>query len=877
MRLTSFVVWKAWASEPLRTALTVLGIAVGVAVVTAIHVVDHNTVQSQIRLKNPDFGRVDLELVPNARDREAQDVLGELGRAPSIAHAGVLRSVRVVAGTATEPPRPLGDAVVFGVGPLPDPGFRHYRVIDGRDLSGLDAEDAVLVGVEFARAHGIGPGAELLVVVPRPERVGPCLDGVRQPLRVAPAEAGTEVEPRRLRVVGLVAHENLARRNLGAVLIGSYALVSGLDPELGPGNTRFQVDVAYGADTDRVRRMLADDFVVQDDRSSMLGETADERAFRNGVKVLGGLALVLGMFVVFQTLSHGLVERLRQLGILRALGAGKRAVTAIFLVDALALGILGSLLGVVGGLVLAFVMGVLKLTTLGVGKEITTFEIPMGPVLWTVALGIGFTAAGAVFPLWKARNLPVQRILGGHGLGDGEEGSYVLRGVDKFLFALLVFVLPVVYLAMTPLLASEGASETRFVLVQLYALALVFGALLLLAPSVVRALAAPLLFVLRFFRRWRLPAFLVGRALQRDTGRFAASMCGLAVVLVAWIALQSITAALHADIDRFYDDAMAGRVYVRTRAGTTAEDLASLQRLPNVASATPVTGPVDVGFQLVGIPVEALADGGAFDAIDTEAVASFVRDRSLVVSRRLAHLRALDVGDEVILGTDGGKVIYRVAAISDAVGFFPDERAFAATLPAWLERDFCRPADHGVTQCIVRADGPGRGGEWSVRDAIGSVREDLVMKKAGFEIADYLRRDTDRDFVVFHVLLALILGLAGIGLVNQMTLAALGRAREIGVLRALSVDRRQLRRMFVVEAAVVSGGATLIAWGLGPALGYLVVQGLNRVAGLDAPFAAPWVMLAITPVLAFGLGAVAAWLPGSRALRVEPAAAVRYA
>ncbi len=70
MRLTSFIVWRSWASNRLRTGLSILGIALGVAVVTSIHVIDHNTIQSRLRELRPDFGRVDFELLPSDPGRE---------------------------------------------------------------------------------------------------------------------------------------------------------------------------------------------------------------------------------------------------------------------------------------------------------------------------------------------------------------------------------------------------------------------------------------------------------------------------------------------------------------------------------------------------------------------------------------------------------------------------------------------------------------------------------------------------------------------------------------------------------------------------------------------------------------------------------------
>ena len=167
------------------------------------------------------------------------------------------------------------------------------------------------------------------------------------------------------------------------------------------------------------------------------------------------------MFVVFQTLSHSLVARVRQLGLLRCLGAGVGAITRIFLFDALLLGVVGAALGVLLGLGLALLLQNAQISSLGVGKAWDTFDVPLFPVLWTAGLGVLFTLAGAMFPLIRARAVPALDILQSRGLAPGsDDGVDLLKGVHLWMFLLLVLALPLAYLAMTPL-AVEEAQETR--------------------------------------------------------------------------------------------------------------------------------------------------------------------------------------------------------------------------------------------------------------------------------------------------------------------------------------------------------------------------------------------------------------------------------
>ena len=163
MRLTSFVVWRSWASSPLRPALSILGVALGIAIVVAIHVVDHNTIQSQILARNPDFGRVDLELTPLGSQQPAEQLRAELSSDPRIAEVAVLTMTfaQVVFGGQA-----VGDVELVGLAPVGPTSFRHYTIADGEDLTDLDGEGACLLGGDIAHRHGLRVGDRLVLAPP---------------------------------------------------------------------------------------------------------------------------------------------------------------------------------------------------------------------------------------------------------------------------------------------------------------------------------------------------------------------------------------------------------------------------------------------------------------------------------------------------------------------------------------------------------------------------------------------------------------------------------------------------------------------------------------------------------------------------------------
>ncbi|MBX3463828.1 MAG: ABC transporter permease [Planctomycetes bacterium] len=847
--------------------LTLAGIALGVAIVVAIHVMDHNTIQSRLRALDPERGRVDLELVPADRSAATAGVLADLERRPGVQAAAAWREARAQGRKGSH----AVDLAVYGLGPLPGGAMAHYALRRGRDLAaaegGLDGA-GVLLGAEAAAALGVDVGDRLWLDQPQRTQRVECRDG-----RLVPVATPGDGEPFavEVEVVGVLEPERLGKRNFGQVAICGLEVAARLQTR---GDTVYQLLRREGADLDRLRQGLAGAYVVQDARSARIGEGADERAFRNGLKVLGGLALLLGMFVVFQTLSHSLVARVRQLGLLRCLGAGTGAITRIFLFDALLLGLVGSGLGIGLGLVLARWLQRHQISSLGIGKAWSTFELPLFPVLWTAALGVLFTLAGAMFPLVRARQVPALDILQARGLAPGkDDGVDLLRSINLWMFGLLVLALPLAYLAMTPLAAEEGA-EMRVVLLELLGMLGLFGGVLLLAPASVAVLGRVLLLPFRLLTP--MAAWLVGKVVARSAGRVAAAVCGLAAVLLALLGLKSVTASLRADVRQFAAAALEQRLLLRA-APVRPELAARLAALPGVQRADLFEGEErGGGFLLRGLALEsANAAGGALEG-DPELARRYAdpRARTLVASRRLAKARGWRRGDLVpLLDRNRVPVAYEVLHISDRSGFDGDERAFAIAAPHWLRQDFCIP-DTCVEHITLHL-GPGADAA-AIPAAARALLPAVPVSKQGEWIRDYLLRDVGRDFVLFDLLLLLMLVLAGVGLLNGMTIAALGRVRELGVLRALGLGRRALGGSFLLEGALVALVASLLAVGLAVPMAHVLVLGMNQVARLEAPVELPWGWFAVAPLLALGTAVAAAVVPALRAARQSPSESVRY-
>ena len=174
MSLTSFIVSRNWASSRLRLLLTLAGISLGTAIVVAIYVMDHNTIQSRLLGQDPQRGRVDLELRPVSSAPTAT-VLADLRGTAGVTDVAVWRQASGLAAAGSK----ALDLAVYGMHPLPTP-IRHYVVHRGRDLDANDdtpGSFGILLGGEAARVLGVDVGDTLRLGEPQLGQRVECRDG----------------------------------------------------------------------------------------------------------------------------------------------------------------------------------------------------------------------------------------------------------------------------------------------------------------------------------------------------------------------------------------------------------------------------------------------------------------------------------------------------------------------------------------------------------------------------------------------------------------------------------------------------------------------------------------------------------------------------
>ncbi|MBK8177951.1 MAG: FtsX-like permease family protein [Planctomycetes bacterium] len=850
-----------------RTLFSILGIAVGIATVVGVFTLDHNTIVGRSKLADSSW-QAEIEVSPSAA---VKDPSAELARVPGVTAFAAAFQTDVVIHAAEN--GSAARARLVAIEPEHAADIGSFALQSGEGLRPRSEESLVLLGDELARNLGVRAGDRLFLSRPRIEPGKDCVEGEWR-AKAGHASAAELPVQHEFVVQGVLAREGVGRISRGEVAVIDYRLGARIFEGVHV-DRRYWLKHDKQVDLERIQSALGRAWSYDLKKSVIIGQAADERAFRNGVRFAGLFAMVLGLYVIFHTLSMALVERVREIGVLHALGATRAQLARIFLLEAVLVALAGGGLGLAAGLWGARACLRVGITTVGAGEHITFFEVPWATVLSLAATGVGIALAGSIYPL--ARLAGVRTVLAQDGrpiaARSGPQDA-LTRGFRLFSVALLVVLMPALYLWLVPVVGEAQAELVGILMVGLGILAL-FVALPLLLPGLLAwlcgRLAGP------FERRFPLAGKLAARGMRDAPLRVAGAVSALALVTAAYVGLRGMTQSLEAEVRTWGEQAFLDKVYVRNLPDVEFAALVEqLRRYPGVLGVEPNAARTYVPFLILGVDVDQLAGYGP--CRDHPALLGrLAQEQGLILSRRLARHRDYAVGDSVHVKTPSGGVLsLPVIAISDAYGYFPhpDERLYAVVDQRVLDRHFCIGSKL-VRDVAVRL-APGTDAS-VVETAVGEFVPEA--RGVNFEDGPYLYRwyttDIARDFILFDLVLAGTVLLAALGVLNGQLLAALERAKELGVLRALGATRAQIAGMVALEAALIGTTAGFLGVVLGSALAPVIVRALRVVSGLPLPLPGLSWHHGIAAAGAVVLALVSVLYPLWRMVRSNPAQAVR--
>lgn len=573
------------------------------------------------------------------------------------------------------------------------------------------------------------------------------------------------------------------------------------------------------------------------------------------------VSVLIGTFIIFNTFTMLVAQRTRELALLRAIGASRAQVTRAVVGEAIGVGLLGSTIGIFVG---AGVAVVLKMLFERFGTPLPAGPLVIEPatVLWSYAVGVIVTVVAAYLPARRAAKIPPVAAL--------RDDNVVLptrTRVIRLVLGLLLTTVGGVAMALSFAVRGEGAEGATGLLV--VSGVSMFIAAILLGP----VLSKPVIAVIGWpiTRLGGLTGRLSRENARRDPRRSAATasalMIGLALVSLATVVASSLSASADKRLDREF-----GADYAMDPRGLAGFSKEAVDRVAAVAGVRSVAvvqyGTVKIDNQETSITVADPAGLVVPVNLRIEEGAGTVGADEMLVERTIADERKWRVGTTVPgLYPDQSPATFKV------VGIFADNEV--VTRPYIMSPAGYQP--HATGDLVQRAfvdldDGNLSQARQGVQTALQAYPG--IQLKDRQDAKEDAREDIDQALNAILALLVLSIAIAAVGIINTLGLSVVERTREIGLLRAVGMGRRQIRSMVRYESVVIAlFGATLgLALGVGLAVAVQHVLSANGMEVLDI---SPG-RLGIYLLSAVLIGIVAAIWPAWRAARMNILDAIHH-
>jgi putative ABC transport system permease protein len=822
-----------------RTGLSIVGIALGIAVLYASLATDAGIAASIDRTVRDLVGRADLRVEAFGPTGLSAESLAAIEDAPGVAVAAPALQKRTYLEPGVDNPAALAPPVtVLGIDPGPEAYVRDLILSSGTPLSGPNAFQA-LVTQTLAAANGTTLGGSITF-------------------------QGADGAPVELTVVGIAGGDGPIVGSAGRTVILPLRTMQGLFDD----QTVSRVDIVVGqgatpaeAATAISVALTSQPYVLSspgDVAASLRGSTAD---FRSTTALIAAVALFVGAFLIFNTLSMTVSERVRELGLLRAAGATRRQLIGFVVIQAVVLGILGALLGLVAGYVLAELMAADLRTIASIPFE--RVDPSPGSIAAVIAIGLGVTIAAAIEPARRAGSIPPVE-----ALRDRLDPATARRARLGWLVGVFI-VVGIAGLLVWPRDGGvPGLARSGLVYLVL------FGAVLA-APFVVGALGR--LAGLPFRGVLRVEERLARASIVRDRSRTTLTVGALAIGLAMVVAVGGVAHQSRLAASAWLAEVIPGDELVTSIRPLALDEevIGDLAAIDGVARVSPfaVFEVARDGVRMDAAAVvggDLLADGRLqfIDGDRTAALKGLDAGGVAVLPRSLAERTGLTVGSTLTLAVGEGQVVdLRVAGIAErtlpgAVG--------EAVLVGWSDAT----AVFGVKGADVLAVRFAPGQIAAARPALEAAAREAALEPNPLEtVAGAVDSALGQVFGLFDALALVAVVVAALGIVNTLTVSVLERVRELGVLRAAGMTRGQVRRTVVVEAGILGIVGSVLGIVTGLVAGAILVL---MAGGGPLILEPPWTSIGVAIAVGIGISMAAAWYPARLASRLAIVAAVQH-
>jgi len=782
MILLRLISWPDARKHVLRTLLTMAGIVLGIAVFVGVNTANRSVLASFQQTVDQIAGKTQLQ-VSAGECGFPEEVLEKV---QSLSEVGVaVPAIEAVADTGL---KGQGNLLILAVDMTGDGSLRDYQVAGQADvvedpLMFLAQPDSLIVSQEFAARNRLAVNDAL-------------------PMRTMDGE-------KRFTIRGILRSGGLASAFGGNLAVMD---IYAAQKVFGRGRTFDRIDLAAreGVSIERcqaeLRKLLGSGFEVEPPSSRGQQFESMLRVYTLSMNVSSLFALLIGMFIIYNSLLIAVTQRRAEIGILRSLGATRMQIQMLFLGESAVAGIVGSALGAVCGLLIAkglagYIAGIVRTLYGAVGR---TNQVNADAGLMALAVGVGMVASivSAFVPARNAASVdPAIALQKGRNqaIGAGENRIRRNAAAVMALAALLCLIL--------------GRSAVFFYGGYL----LMVGAVLLLTPTLALWLAVVLRPVLNRIRPVEGPLAVESIILapRRTSSTVAALMLSLAMT----IGLGGLARSTYRSVEQWLDATFNAPLFVTTaETGASqyyrfpASMLPALRQIEGIEEVQPVR---DVRLRLRGKPVLLVATdmpafgrrtrgrqivAGRYEEMYRLAAAA----KGFVAAENFAERRGAAFGDTMEFDTPSGSLrLPMVGIVKDL-----SHQEGTIFLDQSVYRQYWRDDTSDMFRVYLKPGADAAGVKQHILERFARDRRLFVLSNA--ELKHYILRLADQWFGMTYLQIAIAVLVSVLGIINTLTVSITERKRELGVLRAIGSMPGQLRRTIWMEALALGAiGVTL--------------------------------------------------------------------
>ncbi|MGD2159851.1 MAG: FtsX-like permease family protein [Gammaproteobacteria bacterium] len=622
------------------------------------------------------------------------------------------------------------------------------------------------------------------------------------------------------------------------------------------------VDMILDADDEQwIRQRIPAGVELQTVAEQAQGVTRLSAAFELNLTAMSLLALLVGMFLIFNAMTFSMVQRRTLFGRLRAIGVTPRELFSLILLEAVILAVLGTSIGLLLGIWLG--QGLTRLVTATVSElyykvSVTALNLDASSLLIAIGLGVLATLAATLIPAWHAARTPPLTTLSRAALEQAAR-----RGIPLWALFGLVLLLTGLLLA----LVLPGGVIMSFAGL----FSLVLGAAMM-TPMVIRVLH-------RILARAALPGIwrMGVRDLDRHLSRLGIAVAALMVALSASVGVGVMVESMRGSVNTWLSDLLRADLYVAAEGFDQGALLppAVVTGIAQLQTVAALSRYRDRSLPLAGRQVEVI---GAHMAAPSRQGFALLKGASsawqafdagaVLVSEPLAYHLGLKPGSSLQLPTPEGPLIVQVAAIyrdyaSEHGRIFIDESVYREAWPDQQVNTLALFARDGDVDAMRREIS-----ELATHHAIVVTPSGAILQES---MAVF-----DRTFRVTEVLRAVSLVVAFIGVLSALMALQLERSKEYAVLRALGLTRGQIAGLISGESLLMGLLAACVAIPTGLLMAWVLIESVQRRAfGWTMPFSVDGTLLLQTLLVGLLAAGLAAIYPAWRSARRDPAPQLR--